>query len=201
MFYTKLKGHIPDSIFAELPIICEKFDIDGPKRLSNLLGQCGHESGGFKVFTENLLYSAERLVVIFKKYFPTIQSTVGYVRNPEKIANRVYADRMGNGPESSGDGYKYRGRGALQTTGKSNYLALGKALGVDLISNPDLVATHYRLSSAAFFFSDNKLWAICDKGTDIDTITRITKRVNGPTAHGLQERIRLTQHFYKILTT
>lgn len=200
-FYDNLKEHLPESIFSQLDTVCTKFQIDGPKRLSHLLGQCAHETGNWKVFTENLNYSADRLLVIFPKYFKDIKSTEGYARNPQKIANKVYASRMGNGDESSGDGFKFRGRGALQTTGKSNYKALGDSIGIDLLESPDLVATHYPLSSAAFFFLSNKLWTICDTGTDIETITRISKRVNGPAAHGLQERIRYTQEYYKILTS
>lgn len=194
----KLKGHIPDSILAQLPGLL-KFGIDGPKRMSHLLGQCMHESAKFTVFSENLNYSASGLLKIFPKYFTASQANL-YARQPSKIANRVYANRMGNGDEASGDGYKYRGRGALQTTGKSNYTELGKFLGVDLVNNPDLVATVYPVASAAFFFMNNNLWTICDKGVDVNTITQVTKRVNGGT-HGLAERIKYTQYIYKILTS
>lgn len=198
MQIEKLKGYIPDSILNQIPSILS-FGIDGPKRLSHFLGQCKHETGGFKVFTENLNYSAEGLLKIFSKYFTT-ESAKLYARNPEKIANRVYANRMGNGDENSGDGWKYKGRGALQTTGKVNYKALGDFLKVDLLSNPDLVSTTYSLASAAFFFKNNNLWVICDKGIDDITITSVTKRVNGGT-HGLEERIKYTKEFYTILTT
>lgn len=195
----KLKGHVPDSIYNQLPGVL-KFGIDGPKRLSNFLGQCAHESANFTVFTENLNYSAKGLLSTFPKYFKTQADADAYARKPEKIANRVYANRMGNGSEISGDGYKYRGRGALQTTGKDNYKALGDFLGVDLVNTPDLVATTYPLASAAFFFKSNNLWTICDGGTDVDTITKLTKRVNGG-LNGLGHRIKETQKFYKILTT
>lgn len=190
----KLTGHIPDNILQQLRNIAE---IDGPKRCSNFLGQIKTESA-FTKFSENLNYSAKRLMEVFPKYFTTEQAKV-YANNPEKIGNRVYANRMGNGPEQSGDGYRYRGRGALQVTGKDNYTALGKYLNIDLISDPDKVATEYALASAAWFFTKNNLWTICDKGVDVATITILTRRINGG-EHGLQQRIQYTQEFYNILT-
>jgi putative chitinase len=194
----KLKGHIPESIIAQIPEVAEKFKINTPLRLAHFLSQCSHESGGFKVFQENLNYSADGLKKIFPKYFPGNLSE-SYARNPEKIASKVYGGRMGNGPESTKEGFKFRGRGALQTTGKENYKRLGDFLGVDLISNPDLVATKYPLASAAFFFDSNKLWSICDKGADDATVTAVTKRVNGGVI-GLSERIKEFKHFYKLLS-
>lgn len=195
----KLKGKLPDNIYNQLPGIL-KFGIDGPKRLSHFLGQAYHESGGFRTFTENLNYSAARLLQVFPKYFKTAEIAAQYDRKPEKIGNRVYANRMGNGSELSGEGYKFRGRGVLQTTGKSNYKALSEFLGVDLINTPDLVATDYALASAAFFFNSNGLWTICDQGVDDATIIKVTKRVNGGTI-GLLDRINHTEAFYKILTS
>lgn len=192
----KLKGHLPDNIYDQISGILS-FGIDGPKRLSNFLGQASHESANFSVFTENLNYSAHGLLTTFSKYF-NITTAAQYEKQPERIANRVYANRMGNGDEQSGDGYRYRGRGALQTTGKNNYDTLGKFLGVDLITNPELVATEYQLASAAFFFKNNGLWVICDKGIDTDTITQLTKRINGGD-NGLSDRIQKTQNFYNIL--
>lgn len=194
----KLKGHIPESIIEQIPEVAEKFKINTPLRLSHFLSQCSHESGGFKVFQENLNYSADGLKKIFPKYFPGNLSE-SYARNPEKIASKVYGGRMGNGLESTKEGYKFRGRGALQTTGKENYKKLGDFLGVDLISNPDLVATKYPLASAAFFFDSNKLWSICDKGADDATVTSVTKRVNGGVI-GLSARIKEFKHFYKLLS-
>jgi putative chitinase len=197
---SALKGHVPDSVYQELPTIFTRFGIDGPKRLSHLMGQAAHESANFTAIRENLNYSADGLTKVFKKYFPTIASTVGYAKVPEKIANKVYASRMSNGDEASGDGWRYRGRGFIQLTGRSNYKALGEYLTVDLLATPDLVATEYPLTSAAFFFMSNKLWSICDAGTDIETITRVTRRVNGGT-HGIDQRITLTQRYHKLLTT
>ena len=194
----KLKGHIPDSVIAQIPETAEKFQINTPLRLAHFLSQCSHESAGFKVFQENLNYSASGLKKIFPKYFPG-NLNESYAKQPQKIASRVYGGRMGNGVESTGEGYKFRGRGALQTTGKENYKKLGNFLGVDLIDNPDLVATKYQLSSAAFFFESNKLWSICDKGATSDVVTQLTKRINGGTI-GLTDRIKHFNEFYKLLS-
>jgi putative chitinase len=194
----KLKGHIPDSVIAQIPETAEKFQINTPLRLAHFLSQCSHESAGFKVFQENLNYSASGLKKIFPKYFPG-NLNESYAKQPQKIASRVYGGRMGNGVESTGEGYKFRGRGALQTTGKENYKKLGNFLGVDLIDNPDLVATKYQLSSAAFFFESNKLWLICDKGATSDVVTQLTKRINGGTI-GLSERIKEFKEYYSLLS-
>jgi putative chitinase len=157
-------------------------------RAAHFFGQCYHETGGFKVFEENLNYSAEGLTKLFKKYFPTIASTNEYARNPQKIANKVYANRMGNGDEASGDGWNYRGRGAIQLTGKGNYIKFGHA------DNPEKVSSELAFESAIFFFDENKLWSICDKGVDDSTITALTKRVNGGVI-GLDDRIAKTKLF------
>jgi putative chitinase len=166
-----------------------------PVRAAHFFAQTAHETGGFKAFSENLNYSAQGLQGIFGKYFPgTLEES--YARNPEKIANRVYADRMGNGNEASGDGWKYRGRGALQLTGKANYEAFAKYLGKpEIVTNPDLVATTYAFESALFFFDKNKLWDICDKGVSKETILALTKRINGGT-HGLADREEKTFKYY-----
>jgi putative chitinase len=162
---------------------------------AHFFGQCAHESGNFKVFSENLNYSDKGLNGIFKKYFPTIASTAGYARKPEKIANKVYANRMGNGPESSGDGWKYRGRGPIQLTGKDNYTAFAADVGrPDVLTNPDIVATELAFESALWFFRKNGLLAVADKGITVPIITQVSKRVNGGT-HGLDDRIKKTQQF------
>jgi putative chitinase len=192
-----LKGHIPESVIAQIPETAAKFGITNVLRLAHILGQCAHESGNFKIFVENLNYSADGLKKIFPKYFPG-NLNESYARQPEKIANRVYSSRMGNGDESSGDGYRYKGRGAIQLTGKSNYEAFDKLVEDDIVANPDLVATKYSLMSAAWFFSKNNLWPLCDKGIDEASITSVTKRVNGGT-HGLPDRIEKTTKFYKLL--
>jgi putative chitinase len=167
-----------------------------PIRAAHFFAQTSHETGGFKAFSENLNYSAQGLQGIFGKYFPgTLEES--YARQPEKIANRVYASRMGNGDEASGDGWKFRGRGALQLTGKANYEAFAKYLGNnEVMENPDLVATKYSFESAMFFFERNKLWAICDQGINDAAILALTKRINGGT-HGLDDRKVKTYKYYE----
>jgi len=195
----KLKGHIPDSVIAQIPDTATKFGITTPLRLAHFLAQASHESGGFKAVQENLNYSAKGLMDIFKKYFPTQTLAEQYQKNPQKIASKVYGGRMGNGDESTGEGYKFRGRGFLQTTGKENYAKFTKFIGEDCVSNPDLVSTKYPLASAAFFFQSNGLWSICDKGADDKTVTLVTKRVNGATI-GLPDRLKHFKEYYKLLS-
>lgn len=166
-----------------------------PERAAHFFAQTAHESGNFKAFSENLNYSAQGLQGIFGKYFPG-NLEESYARKPEKIANRVYASRMGNGDEASGDGWKFRGRGALQLTGKSNYQAFADYLGrPEIMENPDLVAGELSFESAKFFFDKNKLWDICDKGVTKETILALTKRINGGT-HGLSDREEKTFKYY-----
>jgi putative chitinase len=169
-----------------------------PIRAAHFFAQTSHETGGFKAFSENLNYSAQGLQGIFGKYFPG-NLEESYARQPEKIANRVYADRMGNGNEASGDGWKYRGRGALQLTGKANYEAFAKYLGNnEVLENPDLVATKFAFESAMFFFERNKLWSICDQGINDAAILALTKRINGGT-HGLEDRKAKTYKYYQFV--
>jgi putative chitinase len=171
-----------------------------PARAAHFFGQTAHETGGFKAFSENLNYGAKGLRGIFGKYFKSDAEALKYERKPEKIANRVYAGRMGNGPESSGDGWKYRGRGALQLTGRDNYLAFSKYCNrPDVMTNPDLVATELAFESAMFFFERNKLWTICDQGVNDATILAISKKVNGGT-HGLEDRKTKTKTYYAQLS-
>jgi putative chitinase len=166
-----------------------------PVRAAHFFAQTAHETGGFKAFSENLNYSTKGLRGIFGKYFPSDAIASQYERKPEKIANRVYASRMGNGPESSGDGWRYRGRGALQLTGKDNYKAFADyCKRPDVMSNPDLVATELAFESAMFFFERNKLWAICDQGVTDAAILSITKKINGGT-HGLADRSEKTKKY------
>jgi putative chitinase len=194
----KLKGHIPDSVIAMIPDTAAKFGINTPLRLAHFLAQCGHESGGFKATQENLNYSAKGLAGIFKKYFPTEAAAAPYARQPQKIASKVYGGRMGNGPESTGEGYKFRGRGYIQLTGKENYTAFGKSIGEDMTANPDKVASTYALLSAAWFFSKNGLHKIADEGASDLVVTKITKRVNGGTI-GLPDRIKHFKEYYHLL--
>jgi putative chitinase len=195
---ANLKGHVPDTVIAQIPDTAAKFGITTPLRLAHFLAQCGHESGGFKAVQENLNYGAKGLRGIFAKYFPTDAKALEYERKPEKIANLVYGNRMGNGAEATGEGYKFRGRGYIQLTGKENYSRFDKTVDEDIVSNPDLVATKYPLASAAFFFQSNGLWAICDKGADDATVTSVTKRVNGGTI-GLADRLKHFKEYYALL--
>ncbi len=194
-----LKGHIPDSVIAQIPDTAAKFEINTPLRLAHFLAQCGHESGGFKLTKENLNYSAKGLNGIFKKYFPTLESALLYERKPEKIANKVYGGRMGNGDETTGDGSKYCGRGFIQLTGKDNYTAFGKSINEDIASNPEKVSSNYALLSAAWFFNKNGLHKMADGGASDAVVTSITKRVNGGTI-GLEDRIKHFKEFYNLLS-
>ena len=194
----KLKGHIPDAVISMIPDTAAKFQINTPLRLAHFLAQCGHESGGFRVTSENLNYSAKGLMGIFKKYFPTEAIANAYQRQPQKIANKVYANRMLNGDEASGDGYKFRGRGYIQLTGKDNYTQFGKAIGEDIPSNPDSVSDKYALLSAAWFWSKNGLNKLADGGATDAVVTSITKRVNGETI-GLPDRIKHFKEYYHLL--
>lgn len=180
-----------------------------PERAAHFFGQVAHETGKFKLFTENLNYSADGLLKIFKYDFDVNKNRVidanekikagKLARNPEAIANFVYANQNGNGDEASGDGWKYRGRGALQLTGKANYKAFADYLDKpEIMDNPDLVTTEYAFESAIFFFDRNKLWAIADKGVNDKTILSITKRINGGT-NGLSDRNTLTKKYYSWL--
>jgi putative chitinase len=193
-----LKGHIPDSVIAQIPDTVAKFELNTPLRLAHFLAQCGHESGGFKLVQENLNYGAKGLLGLFGKYFKDAGKAALYERKPEKIANLIYGGRMGNGPEPTGEGWKYHGRGFIQLTGKDNYSAFSKSIGEDCVSNPDLVATKYPLASAAWFFNKNGLHKLADGGATDAVVTQITKRVNGGTI-GLPDRIKHFNEFYKLL--
>jgi putative chitinase len=198
MDLNKLKGHIPDTVIAQIPDVMTKFEINTPLRLAHFLAQCGHESGGFKVVNENLNYSAKGLLGVFKKYFPSSVKAEAYERKPEKIANLVYGGRMGNGPEASGEGFKFRGRGYIQLTGKDNYKAFDAIVLENLLESPDLVATKYPLLSAAWFFHKNGLHKIADKGATDAVVTEVTKRVNGGTI-GLPDRIKHFKEYHTLL--
>jgi putative chitinase len=195
----KLKGHIPDAVLLQIPDTVAKFDLGTPLRLAHFLAQCGHESAGFKAVVENLNYGAKGLQSIFKKYFPTEAKALEYERKPEKIANLVYANRMSNGDEKSGDGFKFRGRGYIQLTGRANYTAFNRFVdNDDVVANPDLVATKYPLLSAGWFFNSNGIHKLADGGATDAVVTTITKRVNGGTI-GLDDRIKHFKEYYDLL--
>jgi len=188
---------IPKKVLDQIPGVMEKFSINTPLRLAHFLSQCGHESGGFTLTEENLNYSADGLKRVFPKYFPG-NLNESYARKPEKIGSRVYGSRMGNGSEETKEGYKYRGRGYIQLTGKSNYESFGKDIGVDLKTSPDLVATQYPLLSAGWFFHKNKINEISDKGSSDDVVIKVTKRVNGGTI-GIADRLKHFKEYYALL--
>jgi putative chitinase len=178
----------PEDLAEVLTEQFEKYEINTVNRAAGFLAQCGHESAGFTILKENLNYSAEGLSKIFKKYFPTLASAQPYNRQPEKIANKVYGGRMGNGPESSGDGFKFCGRGAIQLTGRDNYTKFAKSVGMTVEEAvADLETLDGAIESACWFWKTNGLNAICDA----DDILKMTKRINGGTI-GLEDR---TKHY------
>jgi putative chitinase len=193
----KLTTNTPDAVISQIPDCAENFQIDTPLRLAHFLAQCSHESSDFKVVEENLNYSAAGLKNTFPKYFPGNLAD-SYARQPEKIASRVYGGRMGNGDEASKEGYKYRGRGYIQLTGKDNYGAFDKSVDDDITSHPDLVATKYPLLSAAWFWNAKNLNASADKGATDSVVAEVSKKVNGGTI-GLDDRIKRFKQYYALL--
>ena len=164
------------------------------EQTAHFFGQTAHETGNFKVFEENLLYSASRLRQVFPQYFPTNTLANAYARNPKMIASRAYANRMGNGDEASGDGYEFLGRGALQLTGKNNYLAFYDY--INKCVKPDLIATVYAFETALFYFDKNNIWKDCN-GISSENIKKVSKRINGG-YNGLSDRITKTGKYYSI---
>jgi putative chitinase len=187
---------LPKNVLDELPNVIILNKINSSIKLSHFLGQCSHESNGFKRVVENLNYSKDRLNEVFRKYFRNVDAS-SYANNPEKIGNYVYANRMGNGSVESGEGFKFRGRGFLQLTGKDNYSSFSKFINEDCVENPDLVMTKYPLASASWYFKTNKIF---DYAINFDesTFTKITKAINGGDI-GLDERIKETMKFYKMI--
>lgn len=173
----------------------ERFGIDTPKKQAAFIGQCGHECGNFKVLEENLNYRAETLCKLWPKRFPSIEFAKQYERQPRKIANSVYSNRMGNRDEASGDGFRFRGRGCIQLTGHSSYYHAGKALGVDFVMEPDLVSTpKYAALTAGWFWSTHNCNEIAERGD----WTQLTKKINGGTI-GLDDRIKHINHALDVL--
>ena len=187
--------HIGEEWVDALNETFTRFDISNPARQAAFIGQASHESGNFKTLNENLNYRAETLMRVWPKRFPTLEFAKQYEKNPKKIANSVYSNRMGNRDEASGDGFRFRGRGLFQLTGHSNYFHAGKALGEDFVMNPDLVATpRYATLTAAFFWQTHKLNDYADAR---DYVT-MTKKINGGTI-GLQDRINHINHALSVL--
>lgn len=187
--------HIDPKWVEPLNATFQRFGIVTPRQQAAFIGQCGHECGNFRILEENLNYRAETLMKIWPKRFPTLEIANQYARQPKKIANKVYADRMGNRDEASGDGFRFRGRGCIQLTGSANYFHAGQALGVDFIMEPDLVATPmYAALTAGFFWNTQKLNALADAGNNL----AITKKINGGTI-GLNDRILHTNQALALL--
>jgi len=168
--------HIGPEWVDALNATFQRFDISTPLRQAAFIGQAGHECGNFRIMEENLNYRAETLMKVWPRRFPTLEFAKQYERNPKKIANSVYANRMGNRDEASGDGFRFRGRGAFQTTGHSGYYHAGQALGEDFVMNPDLVATPtYAALTAGFFWDTHKL----NQYADSQDYKTMTKKING----------------------
>lgn len=181
----KTKTSVLEGYVEPLNTVAQYYDMtQNPARLAGFLAQTAHESGGFNFIKENLNYSADGLRKIFGKYFPNDDIAKQYARQPEKIANRVYANRMGNGDEASGDGYRFCGRGLIQLTGRNNYTKLASDLGISIEETVAYLETpNGAVSSAGWFFDQNNLLQYCDNG---DFVT-LTKRINGGTI-GLADR-------------
>jgi putative chitinase len=196
----KLRGAIPENVIPQLPDVINKFKIDTPLRLAHFLAQCAQESGNFRIVFENMNYSAQNLRAVFPRYFTTDAMAAQFARQPEKIANYVYDDanrsargKLGN--TAQGDGWRYRGRGYIQLTGKNNYAAFNRFVDDDVVANPDLVANKYPLLSAGWFWNISDLNRIASRGDTAAVVTEVTKVVNGGT-HGLQARIGYFNTFH-----
>lgn len=199
MNLKKLSGFLPANVYDELEAsIAKSKNVTSDFRLAHFLSQMAHESGSFKIKEENLRYSANRLLVVFPRYFKTLAEAQKYAMKPVAIGSRVYANRMGNGDEASMEGFKFRGRGYLQLTGKSNYKLFSDYIGEDCVQSPELVATKYPMDSGMWFFDRNNLWTLCDKD-DHGSVVAVTKRVNGG-SNGLADRLTKFRMFMKLLS-
>ena len=176
--------------------VFHRYEINTPSRQAAFIGQCAHESANFRTLQENLNYSAEALMKTWPSRFPTLEAAQPYHRNPEKIANRVYGGRMGNGTEETGDGWLYHGRGLIQLTGKDNYTLAGDALGMDFVHSPDYVLVpKYAALTAGWYWNKRQL----NKEADAKDYTAMTKKINGGTI-GLDDRIAHIRHAQEVLT-
>ena len=196
----KTCGVTPDGAFGPntARAIAEHYGLNA-NRGAHLLGQAAHESGNFMISEENLNYRAETMCRVWPSRFKSEADAEPYARNPEKLANKVYSGRMGNGSEASGDGWKYAGKGFIQLTGKDNVRAFAEHIGRDsLVDDPSPIADELAMDSAIFFFEKNGLFAMADKGVTDSIIKSITKRVNGG-YHGLEDRMDKTKKIYRWL--
>jgi putative chitinase len=189
------KLHIGPQWVDALNETFNRFGINSKNQQAAFIGQCGHECGNFKVLEENLNYRAATLMKLWPKRFPTLEVANQYGGNPKKIANMVYSSRMGNRDESSGDGYRFRGRGCIQLTGHANYFHAGKALGYDFVMEPDLVATpKFAALTAGWFWSTHGCNELADRGD----WTALTKKINGGVI-GLADRVKHTNEALAVL--
>jgi putative chitinase len=201
--FQRKHGLVPDGIIGNFTIdkMMKVFSIHTITSMAHFLGQIAEETGNFKYGVENLNYSARGLQRIFGRYFPTRKKALRYARNPEKIANYVYADKYRKTPlgnTNDGDGWKYRGRGAIQITGKANYTAFAKAMkNQRILTNPEIVETDYYWETALWFFDKRNIWEKCNI-ISANSIKKVTLKVNGG-YNGLEHRINLTFHFHKLL--
>jgi len=179
---------IPDKVIIELNKIADEYKINSVLRAAHFLSQCSYESSNFTKLFEDLNYSKERLMQVFPHYFKDLEQAALYEHNPEKLGDYIYANRLGNGDVNSGDGYRYRGRGYLHLTGVLNYRSFNRFIKDNVVTNPDLVATHYPLESSVWFFGSSSIWPLCDKGSSSSDIEAVTRRVNGG-INGLSNRI------------
>lgn len=191
--FSPLQGAVPSKVYDQVPDTCARFDLNSGLRLAHFLAQVSHESMSFRVVSENLNYSQQGLLITFGKHF-TVEEAKAYARQPERIANRVYCNRMGNGDEASGDGWKFRGRGYIQLTGRANYMAFDNVVPESVMSSPNYVAAKYPLLSAGWFWSTNGL----NKLADADDIRSVTKRINGG-YNGLEDRTNKFHYYYNLL--
>jgi putative chitinase len=194
MNIKNLEKTLPESVFRQLDLLVSKYEMNTINRMSHFLAQCAHESGNWRVTRENLNYSAAGLLGVFPRYF-TQATAAQYARKPQMIASRVYANRMGNGDEASGDGWKFRGRGFIQLTGKNNYTAFNKTVPKDVIESPELVEGEYALESAAWFWTTNNLNQLSDTGT----VQQVTRRVNGG-LNGIADRLEKFAKYKALLS-
>jgi putative chitinase len=189
--------HIDPNLAPVFNETFQKWGIDTPIRQAAFIGQCGHECGNFKILQEGLSYAADRLMKVWPKRFPTLESAQPYARNEKALANKVYANRMGNRDEASGDGYRFRGSGWLQLTGHDNFFHAGKACGVDFVMNPDLVRTpQYAAMTAGWFWATHN----CNAKADTQDWVGLTKIINGGNL-GLADRIAHTNQALAVLTS
>jgi putative chitinase len=193
----RLSGVLLPHIIKELGEVATRFQINSPLRASHFLAQAHHESAGFTRTVENLNYSAVRLIQVFPKYFDGTNAEE-YSGKPESIASRVYADRMGNGDEASKDGWKFRGRGYMQLTGRDNYQSFDLIVPEDVVANPELVQTQYPLLSAGWFWNSRGLNGLADQGPTHSVADAITKKINGGT-NGREDRVKWFDYYYEKL--